>query len=178
MISLIVNVDDPNQSGLLETFASVRKTEQTNFVISGEEKKEKEKEKRISSSKVKATIILSDKTLNSLQMVKDLLGKDLSYNDLIDYMAEVAIKSIEKNKFKILSQPKDSLSAPKVKRVISSSVKKEVYLRDKKCTKCRSTHNLNFDHRVPYAMGGKSDAGNIRLLCFNCNQRARMRAKL
>jgi len=37
MISLIVNVDDPNQSGLLETFASVRKTEQTNFVISGEE---------------------------------------------------------------------------------------------------------------------------------------------
>jgi hypothetical protein len=161
----------------LENLSS-REGEKMLFVMSGEEKKEKETEKRISSSKVKVSIILSDKTLQALQTLKDLIGKELSYNDLIDYMADVAIKNIEKKKFKVLSSSKVSPSAPHVNRVIKSAVKKEVYLRDKKCTKCGSTRNLNFDHQIPFALGGKSDAGNIRLLCFNCNQRARMRAKL
>lgn len=157
---------------------SRREGEKMLFIISGEEKKEKETEKRISSSKVKVSIVLTDETLNTLRKLKDFLGKDLSYNELIDYMADVAIKSIEKNKFKVLSLSKVSPSPAHVNRVINTPTKKEVYLRDKKCTNCGSTRNLNFDHRIPFALGGKSDASNIRLLCFNCNQRARIRAKL
>ena len=157
---------------------SRREGEKMLFVISGEEKKEKEIEKRISATKMKISIILADETLASFKKVKDLLGKEMSHEHLIQYMVDVTIKEIEKKKFKILSSSKDSLAPAQVKRVISSATKKEVYLRDKKCTNCGSKRNLNFDHQIPFALGGKSDASNIRLLCFNCNQRARIRARL
>lgn len=157
---------------------SRREGEKMLFVMSGQEKKEKETERRISASKVKISIILADETLDSFKKVKDLLGKEMSHEELIQYMVEVTIKEIEKRKFKILSLSKVSPSPAHVKRVISSSTKKEVYLRDKKCTNCGSKRNLNFDHLIPFSLGGKSDASNIRLLCFNCNQRARIRAKL
>ena len=93
-------------------------------------------------------------------------------------MVEVCIRKVEVKKFKVLSQSKSSPSPVEVKRVISSGVKGQVYRRDKKCVKCGSTKNLNFDHRIPFALGGNSEASNVRLLCFNCNQRARIKAKL
>jgi len=39
-------------------------------------------------------------------------------------------------------------------------------------TKCCETKNLEFDHRVPFALGGKSDANNLRLLCRAHNKLA------
>ena len=40
-----------------------------------------------------------------------------------------------------------------------------------KCVCCSSRRNLNFDHIQPVALGGESDESNLRLLCFQCNQR-------
>lgn len=157
---------------------SRREGEKMLFAISGDERKDKEIEKRISSNKVKISVILSDETLDLLKKLKALIGKELSNHELIQYMVEVAIKDVEKKKFKVLSLAKDSPSPAHVKRVINTATKKEVYLRDKKCTKCGTLRNLNFDHQIPFALGGKSDPSNIRLLCFNCNQRARIRARL
>lgn len=58
-------------------------------------------------------------------------------------------------------------------------LKKQVYQRDeKKCTICGSTHNLQYDHIQPKALGGGDAVENLRLLCFSCNQRARIRAGL
>ncbi len=148
------------------------------FAISGEERKENDIQRRVSSEKIRISIVLTDDTLEKCELLKDLLGKNLSYQDLIDYMVEVSIQEIEKKKFKILSLPKDSPPPVAVNRVIKSHVKREVYLRDKQCVKCGSTRNLNFDHQLPFALGGMSDLKNIRLLCFNCNQRSRIRAKL
>lgn len=56
-------------------------------------------------------------------------------------------------------------------RVIPSSVKKEVWLRDGgKCVHCGRTDNLHFDHVIPFSKGGTSlSAANIQLLCMNCN---------
>jgi hypothetical protein len=157
---------------------SKKEGEKMLFIISGGEKQPKDHQRRISKDKTRVAITLSDKTLEKCEELQSLIGKKISYNDLIDYMVEVAIKDIEKKKFKVLSLTKVSPSPVEVKRNISNSVKGEVYLRDKKCVKCGSSHNLNFDHRVPFAFGGTSDAKNIRLLCFNCNQRSRMSARL
>jgi hypothetical protein len=157
---------------------SKKEGEKMLFAISGEEKKEKENQRRISSEKVRVSIILTDSTFDKCNLLKDLIGKNLSYQELIDYMVDVSIKEIEKKKFRILSLSKVSPPPVEVNRVIKSAVKGEVYLRDKKCVKCGSSHNLNFDHRVPFVLGGTSDAKNIRLLCFNCNQRSRMSARL
>lgn len=56
-------------------------------------------------------------------------------------------------------------------RIIPSSVKLEVWKRDKgKCVKCQSTDNLHFDHIIPYSLGGSSlVAENIQLLCARHN---------
>jgi hypothetical protein len=58
-------------------------------------------------------------------------------------------------------------------RYISKALKHEVWQRDEgACQQCGSRKNLNYDHVQPVALGGKSTWGNLRLLCFFCNQRA------
>jgi hypothetical protein len=56
-------------------------------------------------------------------------------------------------------------------RMIPTSVKLEVWKRDKGCcVQCGSTHNLHFDHILPYSKGGTSlKAENIQLLCARHN---------
>jgi hypothetical protein len=157
---------------------SKKKCEKKLFELTGIEKIPKETKQRVSENKVKVAIVLSDDTLEIMEKVKALLGKDLNHDELIQYMAEAAVEKIEKKKFKQNEKPHTVLSPAKVGRVVSAAVKREVYKRDKKCTNCGSVHNLNFDHRHPYALGGPSTKENIRLLCFHCNQRARMKAGL
>jgi hypothetical protein len=149
---------------------SKRETEKKLFEISGQEKTVKETQSRISGNKSKVTIILSDDTMEALKEVKDLLGKNLCSDELIRLMAEALKEKIEKDKFKQVSRPK---AARVVKgRAIPATVKRDVYNRDKSCVNCGSKHKLNYDHKTPYSFGGKSSVENIRLLCFQCNQRA------
>ena len=68
-------------------------------------------------------------------------------------------------------------SAPKSRasgRAIPAAVKREVWQRDAgRCRyvdphtgrRCTSRHLLQIDHVLPYALGGRSDPGNLRLLC-------------
>ena len=57
-------------------------------------------------------------------------------------------------------------------RYLSSALKHYVWHRDKgQCSNCGSQRNLNYDHIKPLALGGESKAENLRLLCFQCNQR-------
>lgn len=56
-------------------------------------------------------------------------------------------------------------------RIIPTSVKLEVWKRDKGCCiQCGSTDNLHFDHILPYSKGGTSlKSENIQLLCARHN---------
>ena len=56
-------------------------------------------------------------------------------------------------------------------RVIPSSVKQEVWLRDGgKCTQCGAQDELHFDHVIPYSRGGSSlVVANVQLLCARHN---------
>jgi hypothetical protein len=56
-------------------------------------------------------------------------------------------------------------------RAIPTQVKVEVWKRDHgRCVLCGATHNLHFDHDVPYSKGGSSiTVKNVRILCARHN---------
>lgn len=62
---------------------------------------------------------------------------------------------------------------------IPPEVRKYVFERDRfHCQSCGKTDteaNLNVDHIIPLARGGKNDLSNLQTLCFDCNQRKRDR---
>ena len=65
----------------------------------------------------------------------------------------------------------DERTLPARTRLIPSSVKQAVWLRDLgKCVTCGATDELHFDHIVPYSKGGTSIVpDNVQLLCARHN---------
>ena len=63
---------------------------------------------------------------------------------------------------------------------IPPEVRKYVFVRDfyhcQSCGKTDTEANLNVDHIIPLARGGKNDLSNLQTLCSTCNQRKRDRA--
>ena len=56
-------------------------------------------------------------------------------------------------------------------RMIPQSVKDAVWRRDEgKCAVCNSQKNLEFDHIIPFSLGGANTYRNVQLLCQNCNR--------
>lgn len=144
---------------------SKKECDQKLFLLSGKERPKT------------TTLIILDETYVLLEKARDLLGNQIGHDELIQKSVQNEITNIEKNKFKMTGEKKSPPPAA-LNRVISAKTKRNVYKRDQKCVNCGSIHNLNYDHIIPYALGGKSDESNIRLLCFNCNQRSRIKNKL
>jgi hypothetical protein len=60
-----------------------------------------------------------------------------------------------------------------VKKPSTAQTRRDVFARDgSACENCGSTFALEIDHIHPKALGGSSDAENLRVLCRACNQRA------
>jgi hypothetical protein len=56
-------------------------------------------------------------------------------------------------------------------RHIPQSVKDAVWRRDGgRCVKCDSNQNLEFDHIIPFSLGGANTYRNVQLLCESCNR--------
>jgi 5-methylcytosine-specific restriction endonuclease McrA len=56
-------------------------------------------------------------------------------------------------------------------RDIDPDVKREVWRRDQgRCVQCGSQAFLEFDHIIPFSMGGSNTARNIQVLCQECNR--------
>lgn len=54
---------------------------------------------------------------------------------------------------------------------IPDDVKIFVWQRDQgRCVRCGSNENLEFDHIIPFSMGGSDSARNLQLLCEPCNR--------
>jgi len=54
---------------------------------------------------------------------------------------------------------------------LPDSVKLFVWQRDQgKCVRCGSNEKLEFDHIIPFAMGGSNTERNLQLLCESCNR--------
>lgn len=157
---------------------STRECEKKLFEISGEKVPVREIKKRIDEHAMKVSMILSDWTLKKMETLTSLIGRKLTSEQVIGLALDMAIANVEKKKFKSYSGKKSLPALEVTGRYIPASMKGEVYRRDRQCTNCGSLMNLNYDHQIPFALGGKTSTDNLRLLCFQCNQRARIRAKL
>lgn len=60
---------------------------------------------------------------------------------------------------------------PRKRTPIPQHVRIEVWQRDEgRCVECRRKENLEFDHIIPFSMGGADTVRNIQLLCEGCNR--------
>jgi hypothetical protein len=72
-------------------------------------------------------------------------------------------------------------SNPKNPRYISPSIRRQIFLRDKGCCSfqdpvsgrvCESRFQVQIEHILPVALGGKNELSNCTLRCFSHNQLA------
>jgi 5-methylcytosine-specific restriction endonuclease McrA len=61
---------------------------------------------------------------------------------------------------------------PAQRGTIPADVKQLVWQRDKgRCRHCGSNTELQFDHVIPWSMGGSNTEDNLQILCGPCNRR-------
>ncbi len=93
-----------------------------------------------------------------------------------------ALLNQEKNKRRLALEKAHALQAmteqldkPRMRERLPQAVRIEVWQRDSgRCVECGNQENLEFDHIIPFAMGGSSTARNLQLLCGDCNRRKGM----
>lgn len=116
---------------------------------------------------------LTAETIDLFDELKKVLAHNrLSNDELLKKVFRSALTDFTNKKFKVNAKFSPAPASPSIGRYVPTIVKKNVYQRDQgKCTKCKSSYKLEYDHIKPFALGGESTLSNLRLLCFSCNQR-------
>jgi hypothetical protein len=155
---------------------SARECEKTLLEMSPTKPLPRESVKIVTPEFHQLKINVSESTLKHMNDAKELLGKHAINDEFMDDLSKEALENIKRKKFKITDKPRVTESTS---RIASNQTKRDVLKTSNGvCEKCGSLFMLQFDHREPWALGGKSEASNMRLLCFHCNQRARIRSRL
>lgn len=65
----------------------------------------------------------------------------------------------------------DGSPAARRRDPIPSEVKRAVWERDEgRCVECNGAFEIQYDHVIPFSLGGASTVENLQLLCARCNQ--------
>jgi 5-methylcytosine-specific restriction endonuclease McrA len=65
-----------------------------------------------------------------------------------------------------------STEVPRQRPAIPREVRHAVFTRDGgRCVECASDFDIQYDHVIPWSMGGADTIQNLQILCAPCNQR-------
>lgn len=108
------------------------------------------------------------------EKIKDGIWTDNGSFQLVDaWLEHDGSRRVYKFRLKAIEGENQGASVllPPRARMIPSSVKQEVWIRDEgKCKICGANDELHFDHIIPYSKGGSSlIATNVQLLCARHN---------
>lgn len=153
-----------------------RETEKTLIEMGTEQPLPRESEKPVAPNFTQIKMNVSDKTLKQMENSRSMLGEYKFSDSFMDKLTKEAIENIVRKKYKLTDKGRETETTS---RTPTNSQKRAAYEKSKGfCVNCGSLCNVQIDHRQPFALGGKTETSNLRLLCFHCNQRARIRAKL
>jgi 5-methylcytosine-specific restriction endonuclease McrA len=134
--------------------------------------------KPLASQLNEVRLVLSDEDLTLVRELKGLIAHKIphaSVGEVISSALKAAVSAIKKERSgesKIRRAAREPVRSDENARRPGVSLRTKVWNRaDGKCERCESRLALEIDHRVPFAMGGKTTFENLRLLCRNCNQR-------
>ena len=123
---------------------------------------------------------VSKETFEKLQTVRDLsrhTGSDLS--QIFDRALTLLLAELEHRRFGVTTQPQAPRRVRRRSRHVPAWIKRAVEERDgRQCTfvgpagRCQARAGLEFDHIIPFALGGEMSVDNIRLRCRAHNRRS------
>jgi hypothetical protein len=148
-----------------------------------------EKVRPISENESELRLVIDDELKNKLQELKFFLSHihpNMNYRGLIAYLADLGLKKFSSRKFidnSSSASQRPATPTPEVNNVVSRFIpvvtRNKIWQRDKGCCsyidpvtkrKCNSRYQIQIDHIIPFALGGKSLEGNLRLLCAAHNR--------
>jgi 5-methylcytosine-specific restriction endonuclease McrA len=117
-------------------------------------------------------IVTFELTEEEYELVDSLRKKNENLKDVFIDSIKLNKELMDRKKHAQVKNPRKQKTL-KNKRTIPADVKRAAFQRSNgRCSNCNTMKNLEYDHKIPFALGGKSDKDNIRLLCKNCNLRA------
>ena len=114
----------------------------------------KEQTRFLGNGKVEIKLVIDESCHKKLEELKSLLSHKnpvLSHGELLSILLEEALEKHD----------------PRRKKIRKTRIGKKTVTSARKCS---SKHLLQIDHIRPFSLGGKSKAGNLRLLCAGHNQ--------
>ena len=101
--------------------------------------------------------------------------EDLSADDVLALVRERerrARRRLERAHATLARAGAQPLPSPSRRERIPVGVRQAVFERDGgRCVECGSDFDIQYDHVIPFSMGGSSTVANLQVLCAGCNQR-------
>jgi hypothetical protein len=140
----------------------------------------KERVRAITETLSELRLTLDKETMENLERLREIWSHKMPGASMADLVKAMAAYCRQKLDPDVKTEPKKHSSTPAPEgRYIPVPIKRAVSKRDKGCCtyedpttgrRCGSRYQLEFDHKVPFARGGKSTVENLRLRCRAHNQ--------